>query len=320
MCPEGRRSGRVREWPLRQNVKRSHRWGWRAWGLAALAPSLLGGCQALVDTSITQCTSDVDCVEIAAGSLCSQGLCVVPVAPPQGAARPALTCQAPPQETPDATRSVTVAFTVFNYAVLTIPENVVGRACQRFDGTCSQPVVDGITLDAAGFATFVVPHGFDGYFELEGPGFVPSLVFYNRAFVEDTEFEGPALVTPELRDGIAASGAVGISPDTGIVIVEVKGCDGLAIDGVSVAQVGAGDPTIRFYFVDGLPDQQRTTTVISPRLSVRMFDRSVVGFPNVPAGLFEAEGRDGEGGPKVMGVVMSVRADWITYAVMEAGL
>lgn len=303
---------------------------WLAW------PALLAisGCQAIVDTSVVQCVTDGDCASVMTGLVCgADGVCQGPAAglPQAGTdasgapapltpdmARPVLQCAAPVQ-TPEAGRTVTVAFTVFNYSVNTIPPDVFARACERFDGTCASPVVDNVPIDALGFARFVVPHGFDGYFEIEGPNVVSSLVASNRTFYEDIEFEGPAMVSPAVRDGIAATGAVPIDSSTGIVILEVKGCDFNPVEGVTVSQLGTSAPASAFYFVDGLPDQQRTSTVLSPRLSLGGGDRSVVGFVGVPAGLFEAEGRDGEAGPPVMGALVQVRADWITYVVMQAG-
>lgn len=290
---------------------------------AAIAIGLVGlasGCQFLVDAEITQCRTDDDCQGFDGAPVCGPaGVCVAAEQQGDGDASddPRWACLGEPPLTEFDPGTVEVRFSVLNYGSFTVPEGATVKVCNVFDVPCAEPLQEGIPLDEDGFATVEVPIGFSGYFEVAGPTIVDSLLYRNRPFLTDEEFEGPAVVSPAVQNALAMGGGEDIDPDQGVIIIDVKDCDGNASAGVQFGQEGTASNEHPFYFDGALPDRDRDSTIESIMLTSDGTPRAAGGFSMVEQGyvtVFAALG------PDVVGrLTVIVRPSAMTFAQIFAG-
>lgn len=294
-----------------------------------LACLTLGGCQLLLDVDSSQCERDADCVGLLGrGFMCgSNGICKrAPQKPASDADAGAMlaarwSCLDEEPATPPPLGSgdeVEVKFDVLDFTTLEPPEGLEVRACAPTDVACSDPLADGVEPDAEGFVTFELPYAFEGYYQLDAPGFLPALSYSNRALTEDAQFPGPLLVSPDALRDLASFGGESIDEKLGTVVLEVLDCDGGPGDGVALSMQDDAEQH-PFYFEGALPDRQLNATVVTTALGRERAPRAVGGFSNVKPNYVTFEARLRKPERMVATFAASIRAGSITFIRLQAG-
>jgi hypothetical protein len=239
---------------------------------------------------------------------------------PQLAKRWACLDEAPTKAPPlSGSERVAVTFDVLDFTTLEPPVDLVARACSATDVSCSTPLAKDVTADAEGYLTFELPRGFTGFYELNAPGFLPSLSVGNRPMTEDTTFQGPTLVSARAQADLAKLGGESIDGTRGTVVIEVVDCDGGAGDGVRVEMKDEEDQHA-FYFEGALPDRQLEATVITTALGRPTGEpRAVAGFSNVKANYVTFVATLLEPERVAATFAVQVRAGSITFVRLQAG-
>src|SRR5262249_11897753 len=132
--------------------------------------------------------------------------------------------------------------------------NLTVSACGMADVDCASPI-QMATTDANGGALLTVPlgpTGFEGFFELQGPGVPPSLVFAYPPITAD----GP-LAIPLLDDATfdLFTGFVGVVPDAtrGHLALIAFDCAPAEAQGIEVTASSADGMSDTVYLENGLP-------------------------------------------------------------------
>lgn len=246
----------------------------------ALSGGLLAGCSVLIDVDGQQCSTSQDCEGLGAaftGAECVANLCVVEA--PSGAAGSqgtggdsnmpnALVC-----EKPEPSTASTVKYTFAPiYVVGSEPANPTPfsiKACNPGDLDCAKPVDGPFDVNAGEPRDFLVPPGFQGYFEVKNPDTLDGLIFMGRPILEDTVGWNVTMPTPNLVKGFGIATGEEVNPDLGLIISVARDCEQLPIEGVKLSSSKAG---LQFYFVNSFPDTSLMET--GPQ--------GAVGFANVP--------------------------------------
>lgn len=264
---------------------------WRAaiaWLLVVHLAMHLGACRLLVDVDGLQCETDEQCATLLddMDAVCTtHNVCSVPENP----FPPELACLAdpPPELIVDASRSVQLTLYLADFQTLGAPIGVTLRVCQSRDVDCENPLLEDVQVDSDGKALLELPHGFLGYFESSGEGYVPALFYSDLPLLKDTTLYGPSLLTPALVQALASTGQEGIEGGTGILIVDVADCDEQPLEGVTASILGSG--LTPFYFTAGLPDRMLKSTHISTEVALHNTPRAIAGFSNVEPGYASIE-------------------------------
>jgi hypothetical protein len=206
---------------------------------------------------------------------------------------------------------VRVRMDAVELASLKPPSDLLVDVCNPADYSCTAPVQSDLQAGPDGFVEMEVPHGFKGFVKFEAPSVVPSVVYNNRPWIENTTTSGPALATQMSLDDIyERAGRPTDIDNVGLAILEIRNCKDGAGAGVSFDPVGDEQP---FYFDGALPSRQLTATVTSNVLGARAEERAVGGFSNIPAGIKTFTARL-EGTDLIVGsYTMNIRAGHIAY-------
>jgi hypothetical protein len=182
-----------------------------------------------------------------------------------GAATPPRT---PPTNSAGASPA-TYILPVIDFVTQMTPSGVVARACARVDVDCDNPIVEDVTVSAAGVLALPLFEGFDGFVEVTAAGFVPALFFLQGPMQGDTQ-AFPAYLVP-LSSAAALAVSIGAPLDErfGLIGFWALDCDGLPAQGVVMSNDAGGQI---YNFVDGLPAFQQATV------------DGIGGFINVPPG------------------------------------
>ena len=307
--------------------------------LVLLASTALYGCSLVLDVEGEQCTNDQECVGLFGHDyVCTgQHVCVSNQASGDGDGDASLPGdggdQLPPQwrwieepprvVLPNAGRVLMLSLAVTDFVDLTVPAGLVGRACGPTDVMCTHPLIEGVMPDDDGYLNFEVAHGWTGYFELNAPGYLPSIVSSNEPYTVDGMPEGTTLLTEEALRQIAEGGNEDIEPMTGVVLLAVYDCDGNPAPGVTFVQELSEDdetePEHPFYFEGTLPDRDRDTTAISRGLTRTMNPLAVGGFSRVKKGYATMIGVLAETGQEIGRAEVQVRPLTMTISELHAG-
>jgi hypothetical protein len=273
--------------------------------ILAVAPV---ACSALIDVDGKQCVRDSDCTALRGaprGAVCVQSLCVSPSAEAEagaagtsGAPDDPLACVAQERsQEPSVKYSFAPIFAPGGEPAEPKPFTV--KACEQLDLTCDKPVYGPIDVNPGEPQDFMVPVGFNGYFEIQNPDTLGGLFFMGRPVQQDTVGWNVTMPTPEL---VAALGSVtreDIDPELGIILVDARACDGSPLEGVTVSNSKGG---LGYYFLNYLPDASLTKT--SPQ--------GAAGFANVPISTTALEGVH-ESGKKLGPVSLRVRPHYMSF-------
>lgn len=301
-----------------------------------LARALIGaclvvvhGCSLVLDVEDEQCASDTDCVGLfgRAYTCNAERVCVERAstggdAGGAGMLPPGLACTTEPPRmvAPLSGRKLTLRMVVTDFIDLNVPAGLVGRACNDTDVSCSRPRLEDLTPDDDGYLTFEgLPHGWLGYLQLEAPGYLQTLVYTNKPYTVDAMPEGPTLLTEDDLRSISEGGGERIDETRGIVLLSVYDCEGTPAEGITFIQEDAANEEPAFYFEGSLPDRDRTSTIISRRLTRSGNPLAVGGFSQVRAGYVTLIGVHEATGQEIGRVSVQVRPLTMTIAELHAG-
>lgn len=251
-------------------------------GLAALAFGLGGGllsaCSVLIDVDNKQCATNQDCEALGpafSGATCEADVCIVKS--PGGGGSDAggapngddkLVCEKP-EPSGDATVKYSFAPIYVAGSEPAEPEPFSIKACNPGDLDCTKPVYGPIDVNAGEPKDFLVPPGFQGYFEVKNKDTVDGLVFMGRPILIDTVGWNVTIPTPGLVQGFGIATGEKVDPELGLIISVARDCDALPIPGVKFTNSKEG---LQFYFVNSFPDTSLEETAA----------QGAVGFANVP--------------------------------------
>lgn len=255
-------------------------------------------CSVLLRADDEQCNQDADCAALEgapAGAQCVQSRCVsetvVNVADP-------LAC-APHSKSVDATVKYSFAPVFGPGREPAQPKPFVVKACEQLDISCARPTFGPLEVAAAQPRDFVVPNGFNGYFEMQNPDTLSALLFSGQLLTTDTV--GWALTMPSrtLVTELGQATGVDVQAELGLIIAVARACDGTPLEGVTASSSKGG---LGYYLVNFLPDTALTKT--GPQ--------GVAGFANVPPGVTIVTGVH-ESGKKFGPVSVVTRPNYVSF-------
>jgi hypothetical protein len=227
---------------------------------------LAAACSVLIDVDAKQCKVDADCAQLSgapANAVCVQAVCVAPTddSPTAGAAGMSgggepLVCDK--RET-SKEETVTYSFAPI-YAPGGEPENPQPfhiKACEQLDLTCEHPVYGPLDVNVGEPQPFIVPTGFNGYFEITNPDTLGGLIFMGRPVIEDTVGWNVTMPTPDLVAQLSIVTGENVDAELGLILTVARDCAGLALADVTVHNTKGG---LGYYFVNFLPDTNLTKT------------------------------------------------------------
>jgi hypothetical protein len=266
--------------------------------LAAGLSALTLACSVLVDVDGAQCSLDADCAALEGapeGARCVQSRCV---APATSSTNDPLTC-APRQPSLGSTVKYSFAPIFGPGGVPQEPKPFTIKACEQLDINCEDPTYGPLEVMAAQPRDFIVPNGFNGFFEMQNPDTLSALLFSGRSVTADTA--GWALTMPSrtLVTELGLATGASVQPDLGLIIALARQCDGTPLEGVTASSSKGG---LGYYLVNFLPDTMLTQT--GPQ--------GVAGFANVPPGVTILTGVH-ESGKKFGPVSVIARPNYVSY-------
>jgi hypothetical protein len=237
-----------------------------------------------------ECGDENVCVYVPPQTMGTSGTGGVEVdaGPPKPPLPPNWEClrEPPPQRlgSRDQARRVNLRVLVVEFVSLEVPPGITGKACSNQDPTCDAPLAVAMTPDSDGYLSFSnLPHAFDGFFVIEAPSIVTSVLFSNRPFYEDEQWEGPSVVTPETQAAIARMGGEEPETELATTILDVYDCDRDAAPGVIYTQEGTSTEH-PFYFHSTYPDRDVEVTATVDSLLSSGANRAIGGFSMVEVG------------------------------------
>jgi hypothetical protein len=301
--------------------------------LLALVGSAGAACSFLLDTDVEQCTPDSGCTGKFAGMACVNRVCVASEAGPDVVADAGpwgclgdVTFPPPPQG------NVNVIVPLID---LTSQKGVTGadvfaRLCAKIDVNCNSPLSSGdagviLSPDATGLLHLTFPAGFDGFVLIDpivpdggapsdaddggGPPpnvFVPSLVFFNPPIDHDLVYSTIVMVKTSELVQIATIEQTPIDPNLGAVFMETVDCNTKPSAGVSVTIDSQTSSTQGFYFENGLPKLNASSTDVT----------GYAGFVNVPLGTRSVTGSLQATQQRIGTATVFTRQSTISYTTM----
>jgi hypothetical protein len=129
--------------------------------------------------------------------------------------------------------------------------DVTVSACDPIDVDCANPLASSSTLDERGGFVLTLPTNtsyFRGYIQIDGPGRIPTIHYFNEPFLSD-RLVGVLSLSPEQLDGFAATLDVTVDPNRGQLDATAYDCldalgtgvqfdVGSSFDATSVASYG----------------------------------------------------------------------------------
>jgi hypothetical protein len=225
-------------------------------------------CSLYLDGERAQCKVDSDCAALGssyASYVCRDSMCQAPV-------DPTWACIDSPSSEEPASGKVHVAMTMVDLLSQKPLSGVTLTLCAKLDGTCMLPI-DNFVSDEAGRMDVEMNAGFDGYFQAEGAGIYPTLIFppnTRRQRAPSTLPMVPASFFGVMYKGIGVS----VAEDRSVVLTTALDCLGRPAAGVAVASPQADDRTVGYVLAGGVPSRTAPATD----------ETGVGGFVNIPAG------------------------------------
>lgn len=222
---------------------------------AGLAAGFLAstGCSLVVKTDADQCTENADCAARGpdfAGTVCIAHVCLECGADADCTARGAefanSACVANVCQTkvdpkwgcighvdPPMPGSMVTAGAKILDLVSTEPvKNFTAKLCSKYDPQCSSPLSPP-KLAADGSATVTVASDFQGYLDVQAPGYLPALVFLDLTAIATNPVI--LLLPTAVIDNLAMGAKVLRDPAAGIVLGRTVDCEYKPSAGVSVS-------------------------------------------------------------------------------------
>ncbi len=225
-------------------------------------------CSYYVDGGRVQCNQDSDCAAIGtayASYVCSNSMCQAPV-------DPTWACLDRPDTSEPVKGNVSVSMTMVDLLNRKPLAGIVLTLCAKLDANCLFPISKFQSTET-GRLDVEMPAGFDGYFQAEGAGIYPTLIFppsTRRQRAPSILPMVPASFFGMMFRGIGAT----VAEDRSVILTTVLDCLGRPAAGISIASLQADAQTTTYVLASGLPSRTALTTDES----------GTGGFVNVPAG------------------------------------
>jgi hypothetical protein len=259
-----------------------------------LSLGLLGfGCSAIVDADRVQCSTNADCTGRGgefANTMCVKNFCE---------ATDAWSCAKHTPLVAKSSKPISVEFTLFDAVSSKFVDNVHASLCGKLDLECTSPVAE-IQTDTTGKVHFDVAPLFEGYVQLRGDGYDPTMMFVPPA-VESIDLGQFPLTTMVATSVLTSQLGKPLLPGTGRVLVITTGCDKQTSGGVGLSGENMGDEAETFYAVGGFPSFTADETDES----------GFAGFVNVAAGSVTLVAKVAKG-REVGRVALFVRPDYVS--------
>jgi hypothetical protein len=208
------------------------------------------------------------------------------------------------------------------------PTDVFARICAKIDVNCNSPLASGdagiiLSPDVQGLLHLTIPAGFDGFVLVDPivpdggappdggdagqPNvFVPSLVFFNPPIDHDLVYSVIVMVKTSELVQIATIEQTPIDPSLGAVFMETVDCNAKPSSGVSVTLDSQTSTTQGFYFENGLPKLNASSTDVT----------GYAGFVNAPLGTRSVTGTLQATQQRIGTATVFTRPSTISYTTM----
>jgi hypothetical protein len=205
--------------------------------------------------------------------------------------------------------TVKYSFRVVEFLSRQPPKDIVVTACRFNDVYCAEPVATYTDKKGDGMATFDLPMGFLGFFEVHSDA-VTSLLYVTKPIVKDSQNRDLPVLSPSTL--ALTSSFIGFTFDTtkGLAILEAIDCSALPAGGVQFKE-GQGSPN-QFYVVDQVPSRDATVTVYD-----ESNETADGGFINLNPGPVKFTAYWGVDGPMLGSFNAQIRANTITFVDMS---
>jgi hypothetical protein len=266
---------------------------------AALAGMFLAptGCSLVVKSDVEQCSVDADCAARGADfadTVCVEHTCQAKVDPKWGCLGHV--------DPPTAGSMVKVTIQLIDLVSTSPVTKATVKLCSKYDPPCASPLGTP-AVDADGLVSATVASDFQGYFDIEGAGYVPSLAFID--VVVTSSNPQVQLVSPAALTTLAKGAKVEVDPAAGIVLSRTVDCQFAATAGVSVSIFPSGAQTGFYVIASGVSPGATATD-----------SAGNAGFINVAPGTPTLTATRAPGGAEIGKVTTLVRAGAITYQIL----
>jgi hypothetical protein len=214
----------------------------------------------------------------------------------------------------DDTKPLTVPKVNYSFKVVEFlsrlpPKNIVVSACRNNDVYCAEPVATYTDMKGDGMASFDLPMGFLGFFEVHSDA-VTSLLYVTKPIVKDTKNRDLPVLAPSTLTLTASFTGFTFDQTKGLAILEAIDCTSLPAGGVQFKE-GQGSMN-QFYIVDQAPNRDQDVTVYDE--STQTADG---GFINLNPGPVKFTANWGVDGPVLGTFNAQIRANTITFIDMN---
>jgi hypothetical protein len=266
---------------------------------AALAAWFLAssGCSLVVSSDAEQCTIDADCAARGADfadTTCVEHVCQTKVDPKWG-------CLGKVEPRKPGSM-VTIKLQLLDLVSTAPAKNLTVKLCSKYDPPCASPLGTP-KPEADGFYSVTVASDFQGYYDIQGPGYLPSLAFLDPVF--DEANSDISLIPASAAKSLAAGAGVTLDPDAGLVAARTVDCQSQRTSGVSVSIFPSKKET--GYYLIGSGISPSATATDSSGNS---------GFVNVEPGTPTLTATRGQGGAEIGKVTTLIRAGSVTYQIV----
>ena len=269
---------------------------------AALAAVVLAstGCSVVLKTDAEQCEVDADCA--ARGAEFADTVCLENVCQAKVEVDPKWGCLGHVVPPKSGGSMVTVSVKLLDLVSSAPLKEVTARLCSKYDPLCSSPL--GMPeLGADGTISATVASNFEGYFDVQAPGYIPSLVFLD---VVATAFNPEIfMLPPGVTDTLASGAGVTVDPKAGFVLGATVDCTLKVSAGVSVSISPSAKETGFYVIASGVSPGATATD-----------NTGNAGFANVAPGTPTFTTTRGPGGEKIGAETTLVHAGSVTHLIL----
>ncbi|HEX9297272.1 MAG TPA: hypothetical protein VF881_15630 [Polyangiaceae bacterium] len=300
--------------------------------LSVVLGATQGACSLVLDTSAQQCNVDADCKNRGfSNAKCESAkhVCVAPLegsggSSPDGGDPSDGASDAPVDPIWGCLGHVVWPQPASNMVMVTIPFwDLIGmvpifdvslQLCNKLDAACDRPLGPPFQPGADGLLQLRAPAQFDGYGLLKpttsadagGHPWITSMLFFNPPLVRDITYSQVPLFTPDNLSLLASVQGNTIDPQLGTVFVGILDCTGKPAAGATWDPSSITEKTKRFFYVDGLPDENAVAT--DPT--------GYGGLINAPTGTIRIDARVQATGQRIGSISMTVRASYSSYSFL----
>ncbi len=295
--------------------------------ISLLSANAVVACSLLYPADAEPCAVDGDCARRGAafaGFTCAANLCVAPsdatvdAGTDADAGEDPFACGKLPPVNSDPTKPVDLGMTFIDFSGGQAAQGIEARICANTDPTCASPRTKSgnppSTLDAGvndagvgggtgwffptadGLVQASVETGFEGFFEVRGGGFVPTIRYISPP-LRKSSTDGLQIMLRGSDVSLLTILATGRSydPAKGLVFTVVSDCNGNALPNIKFTASVSDPEMVGFYIYNTSPTTSETKTEASGR----------GGYVNVPPGFVDFTAAYADTG-KVLGTTRAI--------------